>query len=82
MPVYEFRCAGCGSGEDLLLPLGADAPHACGGCGGELRKRFSRVAVRYDGWGFNATDRLISDARGPRKDFRTLRQKAEQISEE
>jgi len=38
------------------------------------------VAVRYEGWGFTATDSLVSDTRG--KDFRTLRDKAEQISDE
>jgi hypothetical protein len=38
--------------------------------------------VRYEGWGFSSTDKLISEANGPRKDFKTLRSKAEQISDE
>ena len=82
VPVYEFRCLECANLEEHLLPLGAAAPGACAACGGELRKKFSRVAVRYEGWGFSSTDKLISDASGPRKDFKTLRSKAEQISDE
>ena len=82
MPVYEFRCTACGEVEEHLLSLGAPAPGPCAACGGELRKKFSRVAVRYEGWGFSSTDKLISDANGPRKDFKTLRSKAEQISDE
>ena len=82
MPVYEYLCAACGALEEHLLPLGTAWTEACGSCGGVLRKKFSRVAVRYEGWGFSSTDKLISDARGPRKDFKALRSKAEQISDE
>jgi putative FmdB family regulatory protein len=82
MPVYEFVCRECGAHEEHLLPLGAGAPGSCVACGGALRRKFSRVAVRYGSWGFTATDSLVDDARGPRKDFKTLREKAEQISDE
>jgi putative FmdB family regulatory protein len=82
VPVYEYACAACAAVEEHLLPLGAVWSERCAACGGELRKKFSRVAVRYQAWGFTSTDKLISDARGPRKDFTTLRAKAEQISDE
>lgn len=82
MPIYEYGCASCGAVEDHLLPLGTAWTEPCAACGGPLRRKFSRVAVRYEGWGFTSTDKLISDARGPRKDFKTLRSKAEQISDE
>jgi hypothetical protein len=39
------------------------------------------VGVVFSGWGFNRTDGLIDDARGPRKDFKTLKAKAEEIAE-
>jgi putative FmdB family regulatory protein len=78
MPVYEYRCPACGREEERLLPRDAAAP-ACPGCGAVLRKRFSRVAVRYQGWGFKATDSLVRDPRG--KDFAALRERAEQISD-
>jgi putative FmdB family regulatory protein len=78
MPLYEFRCDGCAAEHELLLALGAETP-ACPACGSSMRKRFSRVAVRYQGWGFKATDALVRDSRG--KDFKVLRERAEQISD-
>ncbi|HVE98553.1 MAG TPA: zinc ribbon domain-containing protein [Mycobacteriales bacterium] len=80
MPVYEYRCLACEVVEEHLQPLGAAPPDACASCGGELRKKFSRVAVRYEGWGFTSTDKLVSDTRG--RDFKALRSKAEQIADE
>lgn len=80
MPVYEFRCAGCGATEELVLPRGETGPRPCPNCGDQLRRRYSRVAVRYSAWGFNSTDRLVN--RPGRNDFRTVREKAEQISDE
>ena len=82
VPIYEFACRDCAAVEEHLLPLGDAGPADCGACGGSLRRKFSRVAVRYQGWGFNSTDKLVSDDRAPRKDFKTLREKAEQISDE
>jgi putative FmdB family regulatory protein len=79
MPTYLFRCAGCGHEMELLLPLGETTPRPCEDCGGEARHRLARVAVRYNTWGFTATDSLVSDSRG--KDFTELRAKAEQISD-
>ena len=81
MPVYEYRCRACGATEEHLQPMGSDAPGPCEACGGELRKRFSRVGVRYQGWGFASTDKLASGD-GPRKDYRTLRERAERIADE
>ncbi len=80
MPVYEFACRTCGHAEDHLLPLGETSERRCPRCDGMLRHRVSRVAVRYEGWGFTATDRLVSDTRG--KDYKALRARAEQISDE
>lgn len=80
MPVYEFRCEACGATAELLLALGDNGPRPCEACGGELRQRLSRVAVKYGSWGFTATDGLVGDTRG--KDFKALRAKAEQISDE
>lgn len=82
MPVYEFACADCGHLIEELRPLGADTPSSggCPACGGALRRRWSRVAVRYSTWGFKATDGLVRDNRG--KDFSHLRERAEQISDE
>jgi putative FmdB family regulatory protein len=80
MPVYAFRCASCGANTELLLPLGETADRPCSQCDGVAKHRFARIAVKYNGWGFSATDRLVSDTRG--KDFNTLRETAEKISDE
>lgn len=79
MPIYLFRCTKCEAEHEELLPLGATADRKCPDCGGKAKHRFSRVAVKYGGWGFTATDKLVSDNRG--KDFKTLRSKAEEISD-
>jgi putative FmdB family regulatory protein len=82
MPVYEYACRGCGQRLDRILPRErADDPGACPECGGALQRRFSRVAVRYDSWGFNATDGLVADRPGGRNDFRTVRERAEKLSD-
>lgn len=80
MPIYQYRCTGCEADHEFLQPLGAGAPEdGCPACGAALRKRFSRVAVKYESWGFNATDRL---SRSPgSKDFKALRERAERISD-
>lgn len=82
MPIYEYACTACDAGVDLLLPFDrADDPGPCPECSGVLERRFSRVAVRYDSWGFNATDSLVPDRPG-RNDLQAVRNKAEQLSEE
>ncbi len=79
VPVYEFGCATCGRRSEHLLPLGDTGPRPCS-CGGQMRQRPTRVAVKYAAWGFAATDGLVADSRG--KDFTALRERAERISDE
>lgn len=81
MPVYEYVCHDCGEAVERLLPMAAaDEPGRCPACDGPLRRRFSRVAVKLEGWGFNRTDGMVPDRPG-RGDFRTVRDRAEAISE-
>lgn len=82
MPVYEYVCGTCGASHDRILPHArADDPGPCPSCDSDaLARRFSRVAVRYEGWGFKATDGLVAD-RPSRGDYREVRERAERISE-
>jgi len=80
MPLYLFRCTACRAESEELLPLGEIGDRACTECGAPAKHRFARVAVKYNGWGFAATDNLVSDTKG--KDFKALRETAERISEE
>jgi putative FmdB family regulatory protein len=80
VPVYVFRCLDCGLEHEVLRRLGEIDPDPCPDCAGATRLRLGRVAVRYDGWGFTATDSLVADTRG--KSFRSLRETAEKIADE
>jgi len=79
MPVYEYRCRACGATREEIQPMGAAPPEACVECGGELKRIYGRVAVTFSGWGFRRTDGLVPEDR-PRKDFKKLREKAEEIA--
>jgi predicted nucleic acid-binding Zn ribbon protein len=63
-----------------IQPMGSGPPGPCPECGDELRRVWGRVGVRFSGWGFSKTDALLPDDR-PRKDFRRLREKAEEIAD-
>ena len=80
MPVYEYRCRSCGNTQEEIQPMGAPPPDSCPVCGGELRRVFGRVGVRFSGWGFGSTDSLLPGDRR-KKDFKKLREKAEEIAE-
>jgi putative FmdB family regulatory protein len=81
VPVYEYRCVGCGEHTDRLLPHHrVDEPGPCPACDGRLQRRFSRIAVKLEGWGFSRTDGLVADRPG-RGDFKQVRERAERISE-
>jgi predicted nucleic acid-binding Zn ribbon protein len=60
--------------------MDADHPTTCPSCGGPLRRIYGRVGVRFSGWGFRSTDSLAPGDR-PRKDFRKLAEKAEEIAD-
>jgi putative FmdB family regulatory protein len=80
MPVYEYRCRACGRTLEEVQRMGAGPPGPCPTCGGDLRRVYGRVGVRFSGWGFRRTDGLLPEDR-PRKDFRTLQEKAQEIAD-
>lgn len=83
MPVYEYRCGACGHSFDLIQSVDTERVADCEKCGAEARRVFSpRVAIRYEGWGFNATDKLLPESSRVKRDFKQLREKAEQIMDE
>lgn len=83
MPVYEYRCSECGHRFDLIQPMDAERVVDCEKCGAQANRVFSpRVAIRYESWGFNSTDKLLPEDSRVKRDFKKLREKAEQIMED
>ena len=80
MPLYEFRCAACGEVVEEIRPMGSGPSGPCPACGGELRRVYGRVGVVFSGWGFSKTDSLLPEGRR-RRDFKQLREKAQEIAE-
>ncbi len=81
MPVYEYACLSCDERAERLLPYEkSQTPDPCDECGGELRRKYSRVGVKLQGWGFSATDGMVADRPG-RGDFKAVSERAERISE-
>jgi putative FmdB family regulatory protein len=80
VPIYEYRCRGCGHRLEEVQAMGAGPPGPCPRCGDQLRRAYGRVGVRFSGWGFSRTDGLLPEDR-PRKDFRTLKDKAEELTD-
>jgi putative FmdB family regulatory protein len=80
VPLYEYRCRACAHEVEEVQPMGSGPPGPCPRCGGELRRIYGRVGVRFSGWGFARTDALAPEGR-PRKDFRRLQRKAEEIAD-
>ena len=81
MPIYVFSCPLCGRENELLLKLGDTGPRPCEaeGCEGTAHHQIAQVAVKYESFGFNHTDSLVDSPGG--RDFRALRNKAEEIAD-
>ena len=56
MPIYDYRCTGCGHEFELRQGFDADPIEGCPVCNSESRRRFHSVAVIYKGSGFYTTD--------------------------
>jgi putative FmdB family regulatory protein len=82
MPVFGYKCTSCGAREEHIVLQGEQAPTACAACGGELKRTWGgRLVVSLEGWGFKKTDSYLPDDR-PRRDFKTLKERAERIADE
>lgn len=82
MPVFDYKCTRCGAREEHVLLGGEAPPAACRACGGALKRAWSgRIQVNLEGWGFSKTDALLPEDR-PRRDWKTLKERAQRIAEE
>ena len=75
MPAEPAASSRSTSSPSAATPPGPARPAAA-----SSRRRWSRVAVKYQGWGFTSTDKLVPEDRR-NQDFRTLRDRAERIAD-
>lgn len=62
MPIYEYRCGGCGRKVSLLVRAASTSPLACPRCGsGELTRLFSTFALRRTD--HDVYEDILSDSR-------------------
>ncbi len=78
MPVFEYRCTVCEADLEAIVLPGESAPLACAECGGELRRRWSRVGIKLVGWGFSKNDSMLPDS-ASRRSFKEIRDKASEL---
>jgi putative FmdB family regulatory protein len=62
MPLYEYRCTGCGERIEVLQRLGEARLTECPSCHGVLERLISASALRFKGSGFYITDYPLARA--------------------
>ncbi|MHB8510750.1 MAG: FmdB family zinc ribbon protein [Actinomycetota bacterium] len=84
MPVFDFKCAECHERSEFIVLTGEEPPTTCPSCGGPLKRAYSggRVRINLEGWGFSRNDALISDTKAPRKNWKEMKERANQIRDE
>ncbi|MFQ5739010.1 MAG: FmdB family zinc ribbon protein [Acidobacteriota bacterium] len=56
MPLYEYRCEGCGKTVEVIQKF-SDVPLSlCAQCGGRLERLLSAPAIQFKGSGWYVTD--------------------------
>ena len=56
MPIYEYRCEGCGEELELFRSITDDGNPSCKSCGGSMKKLISRSSFHLKGTGWYVTD--------------------------
>jgi putative FmdB family regulatory protein len=56
MPLYEYRCQGCGRTREVLQKMSDPPVKVCADCGGEMKRLVSAPAVQFKGTGWYVTD--------------------------
>ena len=61
MPIYEYRCTGCGSEHEFIQRFSDKPKSKCPDCGGKLRKLISNTSFVLKGTGWYVTDYASGD---------------------
>lgn len=68
MPIYQYKCFGCGAAFERMQEWNDDPVENCESCGGVVRKVISPVGVIFKGSGFHVTDYGRNKALAPEKE--------------
>jgi len=64
MPLYEYRCHGCGKTFEVLQKFSDEPLARHEGCGGEVERLISPSALQFKGTGWYVTDYARSGSNG------------------
>jgi putative FmdB family regulatory protein len=56
MPIYEYKCTGCGMHREYRQSVNDEPMKICESCGGELEKQWSLSGFQFKGDGWYVTD--------------------------
>jgi putative FmdB family regulatory protein len=56
MPIYEYRCEGCGEELEVFRSITDNSNPSCKSCGGSMKKLISRSSFHLKGTGWYVTD--------------------------
>jgi putative FmdB family regulatory protein len=56
MPLYEYRCEGCGQVFEVLQKFSDEPLSTHAGCGGAVTRLISAAALQFKGTGWYVTD--------------------------
>lgn len=56
MPIYEYKCLGCGAHIEKMQKVSDEPLKTCEACGGELEKQISLAGFQFKGAGWYVTD--------------------------
>ena len=61
MPIYEYKCTGCGSEHEFIQRFSDKPKRKCPDCGGKLQKLISNTSFVLKGTGWYVTDYASDD---------------------
>jgi len=56
MPIYQYRCLGCGEISELIQKRDDPPISECPFCGGKVRKMIGSIGIVFKGSGFHVND--------------------------
>ena len=68
MPVYDYRCGGCGRQVEVIHGIYEVGPRTCDACGGPMRKALTSPAIHFKGSGWAKKDAQATTRAKPTTD--------------